>query len=292
MAVNYAEGETTSIKSPFGTHPERASLKLPTASLKGWLNLTGLPDNITNVTVSIGEFVENPSAGDYVFVAEGVGDTQEMVHIEPTPTPSGGGGGGVSFGLPPEEITIPIHGTKIFSFTLLGLEVSIDLKNMTKDAKVALKIMDKPAKIPDPPGTVYSYFENPTNLEPENIHSVSMSFRVNKSWTIINNISVEMIKLCRYASATGWEELETSKIKEDEAYFYFSADTPALSLFAITGEKKAVEFVPSAATTTTPTTPTPPVVPPKPPWALIIGILITAVVILGAAVYYYYFYLY
>lgn len=211
----------------------------------------------------------------------------------------GGGGGGVSLVLPPEEIIIPIPGTKIFRFTLLGLEVSIDLKNMTKDAKVSLKIMGKPAEVPDPPGTVYSYFENPTNLEPENIHSISMSFRVNKSWTIINNISVETIKLCRYASATGWEELETTKIKEDEDYFYFSADTPGLSVFAITGEKKGVGFVPSAATTTTPitpttpTTPTPPVVPPKPPGALIIiGILIIAVIILGAVVYYYYYYLY
>lgn len=83
--VNYAEGATTSILSPFGAHPERAKLKLPTASEKGCLNITGLPDEITNVTVSIGKFVRNPAiAGDYVFIADGVPET---VHIRAIPVP-------------------------------------------------------------------------------------------------------------------------------------------------------------------------------------------------------------
>ena len=194
----------------------------------------------------------------------------------------GGGGGGGFVPIPeeialPEEITIPIPGTKIFSFSLLGLEVSIDLKNMTSDARVALKVMNKPAEIPDPPGTVYSYFELPANLETENIQSASMSFRVNKSWTVIDDISVATIKLCRYASANGWEELETSKIKEDEDYLYFSADeTPALSLFAITGEKKGVGFAPPA--------PSAPVPVPVIGWFIII-VAIAASAIIVSVVY-------
>lgn len=85
MEVNYAEGATTSIKSPFGTHLERAKLTLPTAVEKGCLNITGLPGPITNVTVSIGEFVKNPAiAGDYVFIADGVPET---VHITADPVP-------------------------------------------------------------------------------------------------------------------------------------------------------------------------------------------------------------
>lgn len=86
MEVNYAEGATTSIKSPFGTHPERAKLKLPTAVEKGCLNITGLPDEITNVTVSTGEFVKNPAiAGDYVFTAD---EVPETVHITANPNPN------------------------------------------------------------------------------------------------------------------------------------------------------------------------------------------------------------
>ena len=73
--VNYTEGATTSIKSPFGSHAERANLTLPTASQTGYLNLSGLPDTITNVTVSIGDFVQNPdSAGSYIFTAKADGE--------------------------------------------------------------------------------------------------------------------------------------------------------------------------------------------------------------------------
>ncbi len=83
MNVNYTEGGTTSIKSPFGTtHQERANLTLPTDTAGGYLNITGLPDNITNVTVSISKYVKNPSAGDYEFVADGEPGT---VHIAPPP---------------------------------------------------------------------------------------------------------------------------------------------------------------------------------------------------------------
>jgi len=72
MAVDYAESATTSIKSPFGAHPERANLTLPTTENAGWLNITGLPDTITNITVSIGQFVKNPAtAGNYTFDADG-----------------------------------------------------------------------------------------------------------------------------------------------------------------------------------------------------------------------------
>ena len=75
MAVNYTEGATTSIKSPFGSHEERANLTLPTASQAGYLNLSGLPDTLTNVTVSIGDFVQNPdSAGSYTFTAKAEGE--------------------------------------------------------------------------------------------------------------------------------------------------------------------------------------------------------------------------
>ena len=73
--VNYSAGATTSIKSPFGSQEERANLTLPTSSAKGYLNISGLPDTITNVTVSIGDFVQNPdSAGFYTFTAKAEGE--------------------------------------------------------------------------------------------------------------------------------------------------------------------------------------------------------------------------
>jgi len=75
MAVNYTEGAVISIKSPFGSHPERANLTLPTEYANGSLKIFGLPDTITNVTVSIGAFVQNPAtAGTYTFTARAEGE--------------------------------------------------------------------------------------------------------------------------------------------------------------------------------------------------------------------------
>ena len=94
--VNYTEGATTSIYSPFGTHPERATLKLPTATESGYLNITGLPETLTNATISIGQFVRNPAtAANYEFEADGKTETVQI--IAPTfdfefkpPTPADG----------------------------------------------------------------------------------------------------------------------------------------------------------------------------------------------------------
>lgn len=86
MTTDYSEGAITSIKSPFGSQQERANLTLPTASVGGSLKMFSLPDNITNITVSVGSFVQNPAiAGSYVFTAEGV---DEIVHIFIVPVES------------------------------------------------------------------------------------------------------------------------------------------------------------------------------------------------------------
>ena len=156
---------------------------------------------------------------------------------------------------------------------------------MTINAKVALKKIDKPAEIPDPLGIVYGYFDISTNLEPENIQSTSINFRVHKSWTVINDVYVETIKLYRYAN--GWQELETTKIKEDDNYFYFSADTKGFSLFAITGEKRAV-VTPTAPTPTSTTespipsfTPAPPAPAPMMRWFIIIVAIVSSMIIVS-----------
>ena len=189
-----------------------------------------------------------------------------------------------------EEVTILIAnpGINIFHFEWLGLDITgvlIDLKSMTINAKVALKKIDKPAEIPDPLGIVYGYFDISTNLEPENIQSTSINFRVHKSWTVINDVYVETIKLYRYAN--GWQELETTKIKEDDNYFYFSADTKGFSLFAITGEKRAV-VIPTAPTPTSTTespipsfTPAPPAPAPMMRWFIIIVAIVSSMIIVS-----------
>ena len=115
--VNYTEGAATSIKSPFGSQEERASLTLPTASAKGYLNISGLPDTITNVTVSIGNFVQNPeSAGNYTFTAKADGEPTgktAAVTINPLAGPPS-----ITSFAPPSPVKDTEGATRTFNITI------------------------------------------------------------------------------------------------------------------------------------------------------------------------------
>jgi PGF-pre-PGF domain-containing protein len=191
----------------------------------------------------------------------------------------------------PEVVIIPIAnpGMNIFNFEWLGLdilEVRTDLERMGINARVALKKLEKPKEISDSQGIVYNSFEITTNLESENIKSASINFRVSKSWIDENGIAT--IKIYRYNE--DWEELKTEKMKEDNKYFYYTAETSGLSMFVITGEREVVEFTPPAtipAPTVLPTTsPVPAATPTLAPPAMLsrIGLLIIAVIVASAMI--------
>jgi len=196
-----------------------------------------------------------------------------------------------------EGVIIPIAnpGINIFNFEWFGLdilEVTADLERMAINARIALKDVEKPVEIPEPQGIVYDYFEITTNLESGNIKSAGIKFRVSKSWIDDNEIAT--IKMCRCGGA--WKELKTEKVKEDNNYFYYTAETPGLSIVVITGEKKAEVITPLATTPTPSVQPTaspipsatPTVIPtatPAPP-AMVQGIelLIIAVMVASAMI--------
>ncbi|MEL4306249.1 PGF-pre-PGF domain-containing protein [Methanococcoides sp. LMO-2] len=75
----------------------------------------------------------------------------------------------------------------------------------------------------------------------ENIENVNVEFKVDKSWVNENNIDRSSIALNRYHDDK-WNSLNTVEIagKEDQDHFYFSAETPGFSPFAIIGEKVQV----------------------------------------------------
>lgn len=78
---------------------------------------------------------------------------------------------------------------------------------------------------------------------PENMENVNVEFKVLRSWVNENNINRSSITLNRYHDDK-WNSLNTVEIteKEDPDHFYFSAESPGFSPFAITGEKvKVVE---------------------------------------------------
>ncbi|MBC8501058.1 MAG: PGF-pre-PGF domain-containing protein [Nanoarchaeota archaeon] len=88
-------------------------------------------------------------------------------------------------------------------------------------------------------GKVYKYLEiEKENFENSDIESVTISFRVGKSWLSANELASDEVALFRYAS--GWEELTTAVDREDDNNIYYKATTPGFSTFAI-GEKGVVE---------------------------------------------------
>ncbi len=210
--------------------------------------------------------------------------------------PSGPDGGSGAHGgaNPPGEITIPIAnpGTNIFNFEWLGLDIlsiSMDLKQTGSMLKTALKEVEMPPKIPEPSGTLYACFEISSNVPPDNLKMVEVKFRVNEGWVRENSISVDEIKLVRYVGGVGWEALPTEKIGEDDRHIYFSAETPSLSLFAITGDKKAFEpqssVQPSASMPPAPEASPPPLVSPARipilEWfVIIVAIVASAIIVL------------
>ncbi|MDY9925445.1 NosD domain-containing protein [Methanosarcina sp.] len=69
-----------------------------------------------------------------------------------------------------------------------------------------------------------------------NINGASINFRVSKSWVEENNIDVSTITINRFHNEK-WSALVTEMTYEDKEYYYFTAETPGFSLYAITGDK-------------------------------------------------------
>ena len=72
----------------------------------------------------------------------------------------------------------------------------------------------------------------------ESIDQGYIEFRVPKSWMEENGIDPATITLNRY-HGNAWNPLSTEMTGEDEEFYYFRADTPGFSLYAITGEAKS-----------------------------------------------------
>lgn len=112
------------------------------------------------------------------------------------------------------------------------------------------------------PGVVHQYLNiSSENVAPGNVEEVTIEFKVEKSWVAEEDIDEGTIALCSYdAEANEWTPLPTEKMGEDANYLYFTAESPGLSVFAITGSRI------------------------KPfPWALIGGAIAT-IVLIGAVV--------
>ena len=156
-----------------------------------------------------------------------------------------------------EIISIEAGKTKSVTFERLNVrKISIEADKNVSDVNVTVEEVDKPEEITEAPGIAYGYVNiTATNLMDVNV-TTKIEFKVNKSWLAGHNIDEATIELNRYDG--NWTALPTSKIDEDNASVYFEAETPGLSLFAITGEKKVeaavVVVTPTPTSAVTPAT--------------------------------------
>jgi PGF-pre-PGF domain-containing protein len=124
----------------------------------------------------------------------------------------------------------PIRNISIYSrVELKNVEINIDSLYDWKIERI---------KIEKPTGEVYKYFnitiENATFYD---IDRIEIEFNVEKSWISRFNIDEISIRLLRYYE-NKWNELKTWKVSEDEYNFYYRAQTPFFSIFAIVGITK------------------------------------------------------
>lgn len=65
---------------------------------------------------------------------------------------------------------------------------------------------------------------------------------MSRAWITEQGISENTVILYRYSEGS-WNPLSTTLSREDENYFYFTAETPGFSPFAISGTEKKIQSV-------------------------------------------------
>jgi len=113
----------------------------------------------------------------------------------------------------------------------------VKVKNEADEVFVNIKKLENkpPIAVKEPNGRVYQYM-NITfwNLSAANVEIGKIRFDVNKDWIENGSINKSTILLERYFN-NDWQKLKTTLDNEDDNNFYYMAETPGFSIFAITG---------------------------------------------------------
>jgi len=144
-------------------------------------------------------------------------------------------------------------------------EIKITAADNLTDVKVNIeKLTEKPHDVTKPSEKVYAYISIETNAESDDISSILITFKVEKSWIEENNIDKETIILLRYHN-NEWQKLTTTFKSENDKNVYYEAEVPGLSTFAIVG----------STLTTKPSTSVP---TQQIPWILIVIVTIVSII--------------
>jgi PGF-pre-PGF domain-containing protein len=181
----------------------------------------------------------------------------------PMPARGGGGGGGMVIRVTPPPVVYSILEVQVLTLEIKQTataflsktdvsEISITVYSPTRARIEISKLKSIPTNIEvSPSGVIYGYMLISSDIKEENIKEVEIKFKVGKSWIKENEIDEDSIKLLRYTEE--WEELDTSKVEEDDANIYYKAISPRLSVFAVAGEEAKPLPTPTPTSTPTPT---------------------------------------
>lgn len=147
--------------------------------------------------------------------------------------------------------------------------ISIVLKKEFENVTIFFeKLAQRPQGIPEPPGSVYAYFNISVNVSREVIKGVNITFWVEKEWLIRNNALAEYVTMVRYHTGR-WVELPTRVLGGNATHYQFTAETPEFSIFAMIVKTAVPPTTPTPTPSPTPTpiptsTPTPTLTPTIP----------------------------
>jgi PGF-pre-PGF domain-containing protein len=183
------------------------------------------------------------------------------VPVPSQPSTGGGGGGGVaknatlgSQSVIIATVTQGMPAIASFSDTLLYITaVNITSSKSASNVKITVTNLNmSPVGIASPEDTLFKYADITTqNILSSDMEKVKIKFRVNISWYTANNLDPPTTRLNRYSNGV-WTTLRTVQISSNSTtYYYFEADSPGLSTFAITASPK--ETAPTVCSNTCPT---------------------------------------
>jgi len=168
-------------------------------------------------------------------------------------TSSGGGGGTPTVTYEQESLgTLAAGSGKAVTFskskTLAVTEITVTVKNEVTNAKIKVDTGSLPsgASKPSTKGSVYKYITiTKTAMTDSDVSKGVIKFKVKKSWLTDKGYGKDTIVLHRYYN-NKWAKLTTTRDSQDITYYYYSAESPGFSTFAITAEEAPVVIVPPA----------------------------------------------
>jgi len=127
--------------------------------------------------------------------------------------------------------TMSISSTNI-AFTSIEFDLKYDISGTVL---LSVQSTQLPTNIPSLEGEVFQYIKIIQSVITDmDIEDVKLKFRIDKDWIVDNNIDPGTITLYRYT--TKWSALATTEKSHDSSYYYYEAETPGFSYFAIKGE--------------------------------------------------------